>query len=165
MLSSPYGQVSGGTDDRFLSSVNQPALDHRHCSLASTRPAFSGLFSTYSIRYWSSTADLIQWSNDSSCQNGVPVRPRIWLATRAVDLAAPLLWHRVGARVAVSGLAWGYCLGRSALPSLSLLALIVGAPIAVNESTPRLRDALSARPILPLRRQVSAKMIQRRSHP
>src|SRR5450432_4207667 len=39
------------TDDRFMSSVTQPALDHRHRSLASTKPAFTGLFSTYSIKY------------------------------------------------------------------------------------------------------------------
>src|ERR1039458_3080080 len=94
------GAARGGTDDRFLSSVSQPALDHRHRSLVSTRPAFTGLFSTYSIRSLSSSADRIQWSNDSSCQRAVPVRPRIWLATRPV---LPLS-HRM--MVAIAACAW-----------------------------------------------------------
>lgn len=55
--------LSGRTDDRAMSSVRpgtQPALDHRHCSLAATKPALSGLFSTYLARYSSSSAVRIQ---------------------------------------------------------------------------------------------------------
>src|ERR1017187_478291 len=93
------GAARSGTDDRFLSSVSQPALDHRHCSSVSTMPAFTGLFSTYSIRSLSSSADRIQWSNDSSCQKGVPVRPTNWLPTRPV---LPLS-HRITVGIAACG--------------------------------------------------------------
>ena len=72
-------------------------------------------------------------------------------------------WRRVAVRVAVSGLVWGYCLGRLASLSLSLPALIGSVLIAVNASTPRLLDAQSAKQILPLRRQVRGKMIPKRS--
>src|ERR1017187_8470307 len=98
------GTTRSGTDDRVLSSVSQPALDHGHCSLVSTMSAFTGLFSTYSIRSLSSSADRIQWSHDSSCQSAVPVRPRIWLATRPV---LPLS-HRMMVGIAACGwkIAW-----------------------------------------------------------
>ena len=61
-----------------------PTLDQRHCSLVATRPAFTGLFSTYSINSCRSCAFRIQWSKDSSCQKGVPLRPSSLLARRPV---------------------------------------------------------------------------------
>src|SRR5437667_8314908 len=47
-----------------------------------------------------------QWSKDSSCQKGLPVRPRMRLASLAVTPFSPFVMRRMGIRGAINRSTW-----------------------------------------------------------
>ncbi len=82
------------------------ALDHRQSSGLLAKPAFTGLCSMY-FRIRSNCAMFrIQWSNDSSCQNALPVRPNVLFASLAETPLIPPVIRRNGTRGVSSTCTW-----------------------------------------------------------